>query len=256
MPFYRYLSLAGLVFALRGVAPAAAQQAPANLKTEYLDSAGVVLPSAQGAAFRCETEHLDADKGIMRTFAMTGRRESVREVEFQKGFPVPHGSVEAWHDNGQLSRHETYVHGRRLGEMRLYYPNGQLKRRASYTSDFTSSGECFGPDGQSVPFFEYEKLPVYPVGDGGLGAVVYAIQRGVKYPKDALKAGKSGRVFVSFKVTKTGAVADVKVVQGVFPSLDEQVVQSVQRLKPFIPGQQDGQPVAVPFTIPVTFAIQ
>ncbi|MDO7849289.1 TonB family protein [Hymenobacter sp. M29] len=235
---------------------AQAQQSAAGVKTEYLDSAGVVLPSAQSAAYRRETEHLDAGKGLVRIFSLEGRRESVREVEFQKGEPVPNGASENWYENGQLRSHEEYVHGQRLGEMRLYYPNGQLKRRAHYTSYFVSSGECFAADGQPVPFFEYEKLPVYPAGDGGTAAVVYAIQRGVKYPKDALKAGKSGRVFVSFNVTKTGEVADIKVVQGVFPSLDEQVVQSVQRLKPFIPGQQDGQPIAVPFTIPVTFAIE
>ncbi|MBF9140229.1 energy transducer TonB [Hymenobacter properus] len=235
---------------------ARAQQTAVSIKTEYLDSASVVLPSAQGAAYRCETEQVDAEKGFVRTFGMDGRRVGVREVEFQQGRPVAHGVAESWFENGQLRLHEEYMHGHRQGEMRLYYPSGQLKRRARYTKDFTSTGECFAADGQAVPFFEYEKLPVYPAGDGGPAAVVYAIQRGVKYPKDAIKAGKAGRVLVSFNVTKTGEVANVRVIEGVFPSLDEQVVQSIQRLKPFTPGQQDGEPIGVPYTIPVMFALQ
>lgn len=245
------------MLALGGLAacPAAAQQAISPLKKEFLDSTFQALPGAAGAYYRRETEQLDSVKGIVRTYFLDGRRQEVSEVELRKG-PVPNGTSETWFENGQLSYHATFEHGNRVGEMRLYYQNGQLKRRAQYTAPFASTGECFLENGQSVPFFEYEQMPVYPDGDGSNAAVVSAIQRGVKYPKDALRARRGGRVFVSFTVTSKGEVANVKVVREVFPSLDASVVQAVEHLKPFKPGLQDGRPVSVSFTVPVTFAIK
>lgn len=250
----RYIICSALT--VGGTARLAAQPASPRLKTEYLDSARTVLPSAHGAVYRRETEQQDSVRGIVRDFYLDGRRESVSEVEFRKGVPLPNGTAESWHPNGQLSHHQEYAHGQRVGEMRLYYPSGQLKRRARYLNNLESVGECFAENGQSVPFFEYEIMPVYSGGDGSNAALVYFIQRSVRYPKDALKANKSGRVFVRFNVSKTGEVADIKVVKGVFPSLDAEVVRAVQQLKRFTPGQQDGRAVAVAYTLPITFAIQ
>lgn len=237
------------------ISAAQAQQSSYPLKTEFLDSANVVLPSAVGATFRRETEQLDSVKGIVRTFYLDGRRSSVSEVELRKE-PIPNGTYESWFDNGQLDCHEVFEHGKRVGDMQLYYRNGQLKRQAHYTGPFESTGQCFAADGQVIPFFEYEQLPVYPDGDGGQQAIVVAIQRGVRYPKDALRAQREGRVYVSFIVNRSGRVADIKVVKSLFPSIDAAVVQAVNRLKIFKPGQQDGKEVAVSYTVPVTFRIQ
>lgn len=244
-----------LAFGGLATLPVAAQKAVPPLKKEFLDSTFHVLPGEYGAFYRRETEHLDSVQGIVRTYFLDGRRQSVGEAELRKS-AIYNGTFESWSDNGQLSHHEEFEHGKRVGEMRLYYRNGQLKRRAQYTSSFESTGECFTENGQSIPFFEYEQMPKYPKGDGGNAAVVRAIQNEVKYPRDALRARAEGRVFVSFTVTNTGEVADVRVVKGIFPSLDETVVTAVKQLKRFVPGRQDGRPVSVSFTVPVTFRVQ
>ena len=83
-----------------------------------------------------------------------------------------------------------------------------------------------------------------------------AIQRGVKYPREALKARCAGRVIVAFNVTLRGEVADIRIVQRVRSSIDEAVMNAVRRLKSFKSGLRDGSPVAVALTLPVTFAIQ
>ena len=248
---YFFLLIGTLFFA----ATASAQQPIYPLKKEFLDSTFKAQPSEIGARYRRETEQLDSVKGVVRIFFMDGCRQSVREVELRET-SVPNGTYESWLDTGQLSHHAEFEHGKRVGEMRLYYPNGQLRRRARYTSNLESTGECFAVDGQPVPYFEYEKMPVYPEGAGDNRTVVNAIQRAVKYPSDALRKQRGGRVLVSFTVTSTGEVADVKVVESVYPSIDAQVVQAVTRLQRFVPGQQDGRPVSVSFTVPVTFAIQ
>jgi TonB family protein len=99
-----------------------------------------------------------------------------------------------------------------------------------------------------------EQMPQLP-GGGGTGAIVNAIQRQIKYPPVALRKLIEGRVTVSFTVGKNGAVRDPKIVQGIGSGCDEAVLAAVQGLPRFIPGTQEGQPVPVGFTVPITFRI-
>ena len=169
---------------------------------------------------------------------------------------IANGTAETWFDDGQLGYHGEFAHGKQVGEFRLYYANGQLKRRQIMDAAHAGTGECFLENGQPTAFFEFEVMPVYSEGNGGFDAMVRAVMRNVKYPKDALKAKAEGKVLVSFVVNSKGEVADIKVVKGAFPSLDAAALWAVQQLKSFAPGQQDGKPVAVSFTVPITFRIQ
>lgn len=99
-----------------------------------------------------------------------------------------------------------------------------------------------------------EQIPQMP-GGGGNRAIVAAIQSRVVYPVEALKQALQGQVFVSFTVGEDGAVRDAKIVKSLGGGCDETVLDAVRQLPAFTPGQQAGKPVAVSFTVPVTFAI-
>lgn len=167
-----------------------------------------------------------------------------------------HGVSEYFAKNGQLLTHAEFDHGKRSGELRLYYPDGQLKRRERFTAERRGSGECFGPDGQPVPFFEFEIMPRYQEGDGSQQAIVAAIAHNFHYPKDARRQGIEGRVFITFKVTELGTVEEVKVKEPLFPSIDAEAVRAVYKLKQFVPGQQDGKNVKVSFTVPIALRLE
>ncbi|MDB5268448.1 MAG: hypothetical protein JWP58_1488 [Hymenobacter sp.] len=98
-------------------------------------------------------------------------------------------------------------------------------------------------------------MPQLP-GGGGNRAIVEALQRQVHYPAAALRQQLQGRVFVSFLVTESGEVRNGKIVKGIGGGCDEEVLAAVRLLPRFIPGIQQGRPVAVSFTVPVTFNIQ
>lgn len=233
---------------------ASAQSGVPPMRHELLDSTRAVVTNAGLARYRRDTEYADSVRGVVREFTLTGLLVDKSHYENLRTQCLD-GLSESWWPNGKLSAHVEYAHGKRLGEMRLYYESGQLKRRAQYSESGTSTGECFGPEGQALPFFEYEIMPRYSRGDGGFAAIVQAIASGVKYPRDALKAGAEGRVFVKFVVTKRGEVAEVEVVKGIVPSLDLAAMQAVRGLRAFTPGQQDGRAVPVSFTVPITFRI-
>ena len=235
-------------------ATASAQQVIPPLKKEFLDSTFRVLTSEAGARYRRETEYTDSVSGVVRDYFLNGQLQSRSPYENVRKRRLQ-GTYEKWYMSGQLSHREEYIHDKRSGQMWIYYPSGQLRRHELYVDGRSSAGECFREDGHPVPFFEYEHMPVYPKGDGGSRVIVTAIQRGVKYPKDALKARQGGKVFVSFTVDNHGEVVNVRIIKGVFPSIDAAVVKAVQQLKRFTPGQQDGRPVTVSFTVPITFTI-
>lgn len=98
-----------------------------------------------------------------------------------------------------------------------------------------------------------EQMPELP-GGGGNAAIVAAIQSKLKYPALAVADQQTGRVFVSFTVTKDGAVQDARIVKGLGPAYDEAVLSAVKQLPQFIPGRQGDVPVSVSFTVPITFA--
>jgi TonB family protein len=98
-----------------------------------------------------------------------------------------------------------------------------------------------------------DQMPVYP--DGSLALQKY-IAETVKYPKDAMKKGISGRVFVTFIVSKEGDVVQARVVRGVDPSLDAEALRVMSLIPKWAPGYEKGEAVNVAYTVPINFALQ
>ncbi len=75
-------------------------------------------------------------------------------------------------------------------------------------------------------------------------------------PPEAAKNDIEGRVIVQFIIDKTGQVGEVKVVRPISEELDAEAVRVVKALPKFEPGRQDGEAVAVWYTLPISFKLQ
>ena len=98
-----------------------------------------------------------------------------------------------------------------------------------------------------------EQMPEYP---GGLPELMKYISMNVHYPEAAMKTGTQGRVLVRFIVEEDGTVSDARVVQRVSDELDAEALRVVSAMPKWTPGRQNGQPVRVKYTMPVTFRLQ
>ena len=78
----------------------------------------------------------------------------------------------------------------------------------------------------------------------------------VNYPDEAKKNNISGRVTLQFTVEADGTVANVKVLRGVNPLLDEEAIRVVSSSPQWTPGYQEGSPVRVTYTFPIIFKLQ
>ncbi|NLU39652.1 MAG: M56 family metallopeptidase [Bacteroidales bacterium] len=98
-----------------------------------------------------------------------------------------------------------------------------------------------------------EVMPVFP---GGETEVRKFIANNIRYPKEALKYGEVGKVYVTFIVAKDGAVEKVRIVRSVSPALDNEAIRVVSTMPNWIPGKNKGEPVNVQYTMPVNFQLQ
>ena len=98
-----------------------------------------------------------------------------------------------------------------------------------------------------------EQMPMFPGGEAGL---LRYLQENIQYPPEAAKDNVQGRVILQFVVDKTGQVGEVKILRSVSEELDAEAVRVVKTLPKFEPGRQDGQPVSVWYTLPVSFNIR
>ena len=98
-----------------------------------------------------------------------------------------------------------------------------------------------------------DQLPQYP---GGEVAMMNFLAQNIQYPANAAKNDIEGRVVLQFVVEKDGQIGEVKVVRSVDPEIDAEAVRVVKSMPNFIPGRQEGKPVAVWYTIPISFKLQ
>ncbi|WP_321322112.1 M56 family metallopeptidase [Labilibaculum sp.] len=98
-----------------------------------------------------------------------------------------------------------------------------------------------------------EKMPEYP---GGSLALQKYIAASVKYPQDARQKDISGRVFVTFIVSKEGDVVQARVVRGVDPSLDAEALRVMNSIPKWTPGYEKGKAVHVSYTVPINFSLE
>lgn len=102
-------------------------------------------------------------------------------------------------------------------------------------------------------FKAVEQMPQFPGGDA---ALMKWLSSNIQYPAMAQENGVQGRVVVQFVVTKDGSIGEVKVVKSVDRDLDNEAKRLCKKLPKFVPGKNNGQPVNVWYTLPISFKLQ
>jgi TonB family protein len=87
-----------------------------------------------------------------------------------------------------------------------------------------------------------EKMPEFT---GGEAARIEFLKQNVRYPEEAQRSKKEGRVIVQFVIGSTGRVRNAKVVKSIAPSLDQEALRVVNSFPDWIPGEQNGIKVSV-----------
>lgn len=112
-----------------------------------------------------------------------------------------------------------------------------------------------------VPFAAIESVPVFPGCKGGSKEesklcfqqkLQEHIQKNFTYPDLAKDLNIQGKVYVMFIIDKKGQVTKIQS-RGPDKILETEAERIIALLPTMIPGKQRGQPVKMPYTVPITF---
>jgi protein TonB len=116
-----------------------------------------------------------------------------------------------------------------------------------------------------VPFAIIENVPVFPgckgTNEEKKKCMVDEITKHVNRKYNTGLAGDLGltpgkkRVYVQFKIDKTGKITDVRA-RGPHARLEKEAVRVVELLPDMTPGKQRGRPVGVKYTLPITLVVE
>lgn len=118
---------------------------------------------------------------------------------------------------------------------------------------------------EDVPFAIIEDAPIFPGCKGTKAQKKACLQEKIKkHVNKKYNTGLAGdlgldpgkkRVYVQFKISKTGDITEVRA-RGPHARLEKEAIRVVKLLPKMIPGKQRGRPVGVKYTLPVTLLVE
>jgi protein TonB len=120
---------------------------------------------------------------------------------------------------------------------------------------FTHSLSSFGlpAEEDTTQIVVIEEVAPKPV--GGYASFYHQLAKNLKYPRQAVRQGVEGNIFVEFVVDKTGKVTQLGVVKGIGSGCDEEAVRLLATTR-WEPGRQRGKPVNVRMVLPIKFQLR
>lgn len=104
-----------------------------------------------------------------------------------------------------------------------------------------------------IPDSMIGKMEIPPEFPGGNQERIKFLNENIKYPKEAMIAGITGKVIVSFLVKEDGSLTDVKIEKGIGGKCDQEAIRIVQLMPNWNPAMQNGQPIETRLEMPIQF---
>lgn len=136
-------------------------------------------------------------------------------------------------------------------EVRLKFEGEKLE---SYkVNDFMGLVEPEDSDLVSEKIYTLATVEHHPSFPGGYEAMLKWIRDNMNYPSDASAEGINSRVFISFCISETGEIMDVKVELSRQKVFEEEAIRLVKAMPTWEPGFHHGVPVKVRYFLPMDF---
>ena len=95
-----------------------------------------------------------------------------------------------------------------------------------------------------------QKMPQFP---GGEAALLQFVMKNIRFPESEVNNPKNGRVVISFVVEANGKIGETKIMRSLGEAYDAEAIRVIKSLPDFIPGQSNGENVAVWYNLPINF---
>lgn len=109
------------------------------------------------------------------------------------------------------------------------------------------------PEEETYQVFDVHKPPSFP---GGERELLKYLAEHIKYPPLARESNIEGTVVLHFVVGKDGSVSQVEILKDPGGMLGKEAMRVLQNMPRWSPGEANGHPVKVRFTLPVRFKLE
>ncbi|MBK8843165.1 MAG: TonB family protein [Saprospiraceae bacterium] len=162
------------------------------------------------------------------------------------------GLWENYNGFNELLSTEMYEHGKLNGWTFNYDSTGIKKDSVLYIKGEYVLKDVIAKDGKSI----IKVTETKPQFKKGQGAFYEYLNSNIKYPNDAKKHGITGKAIVEFTIEKNGEVTDIKVIRGLCNSITGVCYELFKTMPDWSPGMQNGIPVRVQYSLPITFNLE
>lgn len=156
-----------------------------------------------------------------------------------------------------------YSQDKKAGLWEFYDFKKELEQKYDFTkkelvyfkADSREKDEAFRmiKDGDTIKV----KLDRPPLYIGGSAMMLEAINKNIRYPREARENRTSGKVYVAFTIDHSGKATSHRVIKGIGDGCDEEALRTVKEIPGnWLAGLLDGEAVDVEYVLPVSFTIR
>ena len=120
-------------------------------------------------------------------------------------------------------------------------------------SQFKEDKDLMDPAADTVGKLVYQFVDQMPACTVNVGSFFGA---NLHYPDKARKKNVEGRVIIKFIVNEDGSISNLEATTHLGSGLEEEGIRVMKLMPKWKPGRQNGKPVKVYFTQPITFRLQ
>jgi len=106
---------------------------------------------------------------------------------------------------------------------------------------------------KTFEMFDIQKPPSFP---GGEAELFKFLQKNIEYPALAKENNIQGVVPITFVIGKDGTVSEVSILREIGGGCGKEAVRVVKAMPKWVPGEANGNPVKVRYTLPVRFKLE
>jgi len=126
-------------------------------------------------------------------------------------------------------------------------PDDSVTYTCTYQKGVLVNGTSY-KNGEKYHFTQKEVLPSFA------GPTKF-LEKNIKYPLYDKEHGIQGKVYINFKIEKDGTLSHLQIIKAPDQSLADEALRVMKLSPPWTPASYYGVPVAMPYTIPVSFSI-
>ncbi len=218
--------------------------------TIYYNQDWEVINTEKKAVFYRKLYEVSENTWQVRDYYIEGNIQMSGQYATKKT-EVKKGEFIYYYKNGSVKSQGIFIADEEDGDWKYYDELGNLTRVTTFENGDALSSEVW-KDGKIVKDVVYDFVSVNPEFPGGEVEMIAFIQKEFNYPEKSRERGEQGVVYIEFVVEKNGSIKEVKIVKGVSKLLDKECLRVVHAMPKWKPGEQDGVPVNVRYTMPIS----